>query len=142
MHVIESDGMTQQQKDMLNKIYNKYNVSSNIYDIKSYAFLNVHEFFAEMAQVYCQMTLRLDVTGGVTNKIIQDDLPEVKTFLETIFNINPNSVLNAICTNCNQNLLCCRDEFDDCSYWTGIGECDKNPGFMKIRCRKSCKICE
>lgn len=106
MHVIMSDGMTQTQKDILNKIYNKYNVFSNIYNIKSYAFVHVAEFFAEMAQVYCSMTIRLDVTGGITKQILFNYLPEVITFLETIFNKNPNHVLNTICTNCNQLNLC------------------------------------
>jgi hypothetical protein len=142
MHEIESRGMTQTQKDILNNIYRKYNVFSNYYDIKSYAFVNVHEFFAEMAQVYCQMTSRLDVTGGVTIKILQDYLPELYTFLETIFDIYPNDVLNTMCTNCNKKLLCCRDENENCPLWANTGECNKNPVFMNTRCRKSCQICK
>lgn len=106
MHVIESDGMSQNQKDVLNELYKKYNVPSNNYNINSYAFVSVHEFFAEMAQVYCKMTLRLDVTGGVTINILRQYLPDLNTFLESIFNISSNYVLNAICYNCNKNLLC------------------------------------
>jgi hypothetical protein len=141
MHAIHHNGMTQKQKDVLNELYNKYNVLSNIYDIKSYAFVTVFEFFAEMAQVYCQMTFRLDVTGKITHKILKNYLPELYIFLGSILNIYPNHALIAICTSCNQDLLCCRDEYEECAFWESIGECNKNPEFMKTRCRKSCKIC-
>lgn len=29
----------------------------------------------------------------------------------------------------------------DCATWAASGECDKNPGFMKIECAKTCKSC-
>ena len=142
MHSIHYYGMTPKQKDVLNELYNKYNVISNNYDIKSYAFVTVFEFFAVMAQIYCQMTFRLDVTGRVTHKILKDHLPELYIFLASIFDLYPNHALNAICTSCNQHRLCCRDEYEECPSWESIGDCNKNPEFMKTRCRKSCKICQ
>lgn len=31
------------------------------------------------------------------------------------------------------------DDHDSCAYWASIGECTKNPGYMLVSCRKSCK---
>jgi len=138
MHAIHFYGLIQKQQDVLNELYNKYKVLSNIYDIKSYVFVNVYEFFAEMAQVYCQMTFRLDATGGIIHKILKENLPDMYIFLKSIFDIDQNHVLNAICKKCKENLLCCRDEYEECTYWESIGECNN----IKTHCRKSCKICQ
>ncbi|XP_039255044.2 uncharacterized protein LOC120331930 [Styela clava] len=35
----------------------------------------------------------------------------------------------------------CLDENHSCSYWASIGECERNPGYMKDKCRKSCEEC-
>lgn len=106
MNIIMSDGMTKKQQDIFNEIYKKYNVVSKIYDINSYAFHTVKAFFAEMAKIYFSMTIRLDATGGITKQILIDHLPDVKTFLETIFYINPNYALNIFCINCKLHRLC------------------------------------
>jgi hypothetical protein len=108
IHAIHYYGTTQEQNNMLKILYNKYNVNSDNYDIKSYAFVDVYEFFATMSQVYCQMSYNLKASGNVTYIILKNNLPELYTFLESIFNIDPNNALIALCTNCNQDLLCKR----------------------------------
>mmetsp|Transcript_25743 Transcript_25743/g.72033 ORF Transcript_25743/g.72033 Transcript_25743/m.72033 type:complete len:216 (+) Transcript_25743:349-996(+) len=35
----------------------------------------------------------------------------------------------------------CKDEAPHCEDWATDGECDANPRFMKISCRKSCNTC-
>jgi hypothetical protein len=35
----------------------------------------------------------------------------------------------------------CVDNDEDCLEWAETGECDKNPTYMKLHCRKSCKHC-
>ncbi|XP_076107382.1 uncharacterized protein LOC143075712 [Mytilus galloprovincialis] len=35
----------------------------------------------------------------------------------------------------------CRDKDRKCSYWASIGECDNNPGYMRVSCCKSCNSC-
>merc|ERR1719300_763056 len=35
----------------------------------------------------------------------------------------------------------CSDLNGSCSYWAGIGECSKNPGYMLVNCKKSCNQC-
>ena len=40
-----------------------------------------------------------------------------------------------------RNMSDCVDNHEDCEYWAGIEECDKNPGYMLINCKKSCEIC-
>ena len=29
----------------------------------------------------------------------------------------------------------------ECEYWSTMGECTKNPGFMSTACRRSCSLC-
>jgi len=146
MHAIHFYGFSQEQNNILKELYNKYNVISDNYNIKLYAFVNVYEFFAEMAQTYCQMKFGFDQEKRVrvTHKILKDNLPEMYTFLESIFNIYPNHALNAICSNCNKDLLCCRDEYDDCPYWASIGDFNTiiSSEYMKTHCRKSCQLCQ
>ena len=35
----------------------------------------------------------------------------------------------------------CVDTDENCGFWASIGECDKNPRWMKPNCRKSCNTC-
>jgi prolyl 4-hydroxylase len=35
----------------------------------------------------------------------------------------------------------CADATSNCFAWAQTGECDKNPGYMKANCIKSCKLC-
>ncbi|XP_068222532.1 uncharacterized protein [Palaemon carinicauda] len=36
----------------------------------------------------------------------------------------------------------CIDTDDECEYWAANGECEKNPYWMKLNCKKSCAVCE
>eukprot|EP01025_Chloroclados_australasicus_P050639 TRINITY_DN5845_c0_g1_i1.p1 TRINITY_DN5845_c0_g1~~TRINITY_DN5845_c0_g1_i1.p1 ORF type:complete len:309 (-),score=38.08 TRINITY_DN5845_c0_g1_i1:202-1128(-) len=36
----------------------------------------------------------------------------------------------------------CVDGHDNCPQWAQSGECEKNPGYMRVYCRKSCKACD
>lgn len=36
----------------------------------------------------------------------------------------------------------CVDDVDQCEDWARKGECDRNPGYMRSICRKSCYVCE
>ena len=35
----------------------------------------------------------------------------------------------------------CADQHTGCAGWAAAGECDKNPGFMRSSCEKSCDAC-
>ena len=35
----------------------------------------------------------------------------------------------------------CKDFNNKCAYWAGIGECNRNPGYMRVYCKKSCLVC-
>jgi hypothetical protein len=35
----------------------------------------------------------------------------------------------------------CIDRHESCPYWAEIGECEKNPGWMIVKCSKSCEAC-
>ena len=36
----------------------------------------------------------------------------------------------------------CEDNNIRCPEWSRRGECEKNPGYMLVDCRKSCKVCK
>lgn len=36
----------------------------------------------------------------------------------------------------------CRNKHADCAFWSVIGECEKNPAYMKINCAPVCKSCD
>lgn len=37
----------------------------------------------------------------------------------------------------------CSDTYNtkDCKIWAEFGHCDKNPSFMLLNCKRSCKVC-
>ena len=35
----------------------------------------------------------------------------------------------------------CKDDNASCATWAGRGECDRNPGYMLVSCKLSCKKC-
>ena len=35
----------------------------------------------------------------------------------------------------------CTDNRQACGWWSRIGECQKNPGYMLKNCKKSCGVC-
>jgi len=141
-HTLHESGFSQQQKKRLTSLYDQYNVKTNKYNINSYAFSSENEFFAEMAQIYCQMTYRLDVTGNININILRYELPDMFLFLASIFNINnSNKMLLSFCDLCNNHKLCCRDDTPDCISWAAKGECKANHNYMHKRCRKSCSMC-
>jgi hypothetical protein len=36
----------------------------------------------------------------------------------------------------------CQDDYENCEFWAGSGECDANSIFMHVHCKFSCSICE
>ena len=38
-------------------------------------------------------------------------------------------------------LIGCRDNDYRCSSWARIGECQRNPRYMRLNCKKSCRLC-
>ena len=58
-----------------------------------------------------------------------------------------SSTQDGICSssdNNNNNETTCKDNrpaSNECPYWAKNGECEKNPTYMTVECRKSCGIC-
>ena len=38
-------------------------------------------------------------------------------------------------------LIDCRDNDYRCSSWARIGECQRNPRYMRLNCKRSCGLC-
>ena len=36
----------------------------------------------------------------------------------------------------------CKNKHESCTFWSTIGECDANPGYMKVNCGPVCFSCE
>lgn len=36
----------------------------------------------------------------------------------------------------------CIDEHENCKGWAKVGECDSNPKYMLVSCRRSCNVCK
>jgi hypothetical protein len=41
----------------------------------------------------------------------------------------------------NQTIFDCLDSGKHCAYWKSQGECEKNPNYMKAKCKKTCGVC-
>ena len=48
---------------------------------------------------------------------------------------------NFLCLKSESIKIPCDDEDKRCSEWAGKGECQKNPQYMLVKCRKSCSSC-
>ena len=48
-----------------------------------------------------------------------------------------------MCTNTPGSYECvCLDQNSNCPMWEAWGECEKNPDWMLVNCKNSCKVCE
>ena len=36
----------------------------------------------------------------------------------------------------------CKDDNTNCQYWASVGECNANPNYMLVKCKKSCEACD
>lgn len=36
----------------------------------------------------------------------------------------------------------CKNKHEDCAFWSVLGECENNPGYMKVNCGPVCESCE
>eukprot|EP00536_Pseudo-nitzschia_multiseries_P015725 jgi/Psemu1/312388/fgenesh1_kg.940_\ len=41
-----------------------------------------------------------------------------------------------------ENLKRCTNKHSECTHWWAVGECDKNPQFMKTECSAACQTCK
>ena len=36
----------------------------------------------------------------------------------------------------------CQDQHEKCEMWADLGECDANPPYMHVYCKRSCELCD
>ena len=72
-------------------------------------------------------------TNTFNQKIIYTKFFLDRSFINQIFNSNENNLIFFVAQ--------CTDENNYCQYWSSIGECQKNPAYMLVKCKKSCKVC-
>lgn len=102
-HDIHTYGMNASQKATIIALLNEYKVQNSNYKIDTYAFNNEMEFFAEMSQVYCGVTIRTDVT--VSYGVLKTNLPNMFSFLGTVWT-DPNKVKLLSCKYMNCKSFC------------------------------------
>ena len=108
MHTVHLDGFSDDMKARVNFLYNKYKVPNPNYNIDSYAFVDDREFFAEMGQIFTEVTIRKDVTAGLDKAGLKRYLPEMYAFLESIFDVSNNKIKKASCAApCAKNWARC-----------------------------------
>lgn len=39
------------------------------------------------------------------------------------------------------SLSACEDLNEHCAFWSGVDECNINPNYMLVYCKKSCGVC-
>lgn len=77
------------------------------------------------------------------------DLGEIQTLDQTY----SNKILQAIATgrtyyheqvepNVTLTRITCRNKHSNCAYWSVLGECENNPGYMKVNCPIVCQSCD
>ena len=96
-HTLHTDGMPDDMKAQIRVMYNKYKVPSPNYIINSYAFSTELEFFAEMSQVFCEVTVRKDVTAGLDKAAMKAYLPDMYVFLDSLYDLSVNQIKQASC---------------------------------------------
>ena len=42
----------------------------------------------------------------------------------------------------NVDNINCIDEHENCKGWAKVGECEANPKYMLVSCRRSCNVCK
>ena len=66
--------------------------------------------------------------------------------LKTMFTLDPVEpgifhLLGKKITTCFVRCYRCVDSHTSCGYWRSIGECRRNPNYMRTNCQKSCGVC-
>ena len=49
---------------------------------------------------------------------------------------------NDINVDNNVDNINCIDEHENCKGWAKVGECEANPKYMLVSCRRSCNVCK
>lgn len=93
-HTVHMDGMPDEMKERVQALYEQYKVASPYYNIQSYAFSTDVEF---LSQVFCEVTIRKDVTAGIDKTILKSRLPDMCAFLDSPYDLSVNRIKQASC---------------------------------------------
>lgn len=89
---------------------------------------------------YYHSALRyIDIDFGENQQVAgetwRETIAVIDKTLEYMKHVRTNRTFDHVRADCR-----CRHEL--CSFWAAIGECEKNPDFMKMQCAPSCQTCE
>lgn len=71
-------------------------------------------------------------------RLVSDDDPTTTARPHPLI---PNPFIRSPSTNIKKAAGDCTDDNDQCQEWSFFGECEKNPSFMNVTCRKACALC-
>ena len=108
-HLVQFSGMSTQMKERVVSLYQQYKVENDNYNIDSYAFSSEYEFFAELSQVFCEVSVRTDVTAGLDKSSLKEFLPDMYAFLDSIYDLSNNQIKEASCS------LPCASQWSRCA---------------------------
>jgi hypothetical protein len=112
-HSVQLQGFTAELLNENSRLYNLYSVAHAFYNtVGSYAFSNDIEFFAEMGQVFNNVTVRLDLasTGGITREIMRTRMPELFQVMTRVFGSTNNMKVVTCSIPCAKSLPYCLAE--------------------------------
>ena len=73
-----------------------------------------------------------DLDSALSKQIVQR-VAEAERYVAEEVMVNPR--YESVRSNC-------RNKDSRCSFWSVIGECEKNPGYMEMNCAPVCKTCD
>ena len=70
---------------------------------------------------------------GEQSALIANNILQSREYMETIVMVNETF---------DKVRDLCRNKHEFCSFWSSIGECEKNPSYMQTNCGPACQTCE
>ncbi|KAL3780752.1 hypothetical protein ACHAW5_006422 [Stephanodiscus triporus] len=80
---------------------------------------------------------------GVAQRVEGKKAPETLDVIRRTVNYMENDIYTNSTYDLSEEILAeCTNREDLCAFWAVIGECEKNPTYMKTKCAPSCRTCE
>ena len=92
------------------------------------------ETFEEEEEEYLALGVPQTIEGD-SAEIVRQTIEDAFDYMENVVLANPDKYPQVLVDGCkNREPLC--------AYWAAIGECEKNPSYMKLNCAPVCQSCD
>lgn len=73
--------------------------------------------------------------------LVQTDIKKINTLYKCPQTNQEEDIADVQATEKPSSSTGCQDNGEHCKYWSEHDECERNPKYMKVYCRKSCNFC-